>query len=98
MTLYNTYCKQQMNKMTHCTKKDDGSYGPGQQPFYHMSHVALGGIFHFANNAPKQEIVCISKHLSRICGRCDDEMNNGRMWQIMWKSDLECLSPISRKR
>ena len=36
-------------------------------------------------------------NLSRICGKCDDEMYVGRMWQIIWKyviqkSDLECLS------
>ena len=48
-------------------------------------------------------MVCISSNLSRICGRCDDEMNDGKMWQLMWKygiqkSDLEYLAPFSWNR
>ena len=39
----------------------------------------------------------MSNNLSRICGSCDDEINVGRMWQIIrkcgiQKSDIEYLS------
>ena len=33
-----------MNKMSYCTKKDDGSYKKWLATLYLMSHVALGGI------------------------------------------------------
>ena len=59
--------------------------------------------FTLLKNAPKQQIVNISNNLSRICGLCDDEMNDGRMWQIMCKYGvqklyLEYLSPFSCNR
>ena len=69
-----------MKKVFYCIKEDGWKlYKEVGGPLSFKSHVALLAIVHLATNAQTLQILSITNNPSRICGRCDDEMNDGRL-------------------
>ena len=64
-----------MYKM-YCTKKDDRSYGKRLATVILYEHLLLCYKWPKIANSMRNNLI-------RICARSDDEMNDGRMWQIM---------------